>query len=278
VKRRLDLVIFLCLVCLNYPKAQDTVSNGKALNIPFKKYGISIGNSKEFNGLRLNFSDRFVWKINGVNITLWPDRTQSFSQWYNGNAHYGSAINGLSIGFMPLAGSLNWVNFGILAIGASPGNLTGFSFGGIASGANIINGFSLSGLITQSNNISGVALSGLLLAGIRGINGVVFSGLAVSLDVRDINGVASSLGMIYCGRNFTGLGITGIYLHAGHFKGIGVAAYTNSAKTDGLTVALYNKCDELNGIQLGLLNYAGNNRKGLKMLPLINMHFARSKQ
>jgi hypothetical protein len=28
----------------------------------------------------------------------------------------------------------------------------------------------------------------------------------------------------------------------------------------------------LHGLQLGVLNYAGNNKKGLKMLPIINMH------
>jgi hypothetical protein len=40
----------------------------------------------------------------------------------------------------------------------------------------------------------------------------------------------------------------------------------------GLSVALYNRANELHGIQLGVLNYAGNNPKGLRMLPFINLH------
>jgi hypothetical protein len=36
-------------------KSQDPVPEGRALNIPFRRYGLSIGNSHEFNGIRINF-------------------------------------------------------------------------------------------------------------------------------------------------------------------------------------------------------------------------------
>ena len=37
--------------------AQSTLGDGKALNFPAQKYGISIGNSHEFTGIRINFAD-----------------------------------------------------------------------------------------------------------------------------------------------------------------------------------------------------------------------------
>ena len=41
----------------------------------------------------------------------------------------------------------------------------------------------------------------------------------------------------------------------------------------GLSIALFNYTNELHGVQLGILNYAGNNRKGFRLLPFANMHF-----
>jgi len=37
------------------------------------------------------------------------------------------------------------------------------------------------------------------------------------------------------------------------------------------TIGLLNICEELHGAQLGLINYAGNNKK-FKLLPLLNVH------
>jgi len=39
---------------------------------------------------------------------------------------------------------------------------------------------------------------------------------------------------------------------------------------------LYNRTEELHGLQVGLLNYAGNNPKGLRMLPFVNMHLKKA--
>jgi hypothetical protein len=42
---------------------------------------------------------------------------------------------------------------------------------------------------------------------------------------------------------------------------------------DGVSIGLFNWTPRLRGVQLGLLNYAGNNPDGLKLLPLVNAHF-----
>ena len=41
----------------------------------------------------------------------------------------------------------------------------------------------------------------------------------------------------------------------------------------GLAIGILNYARSLNGVQLGLLNYAGNNRPGLRWLPFVNAHF-----
>ena len=57
--------LFLSLFLLITPKISP-----QSLDIPVKGYGISFGNSKKFTGFRLNFRDRQVREINGINVTL----------------------------------------------------------------------------------------------------------------------------------------------------------------------------------------------------------------
>jgi len=61
------MLLIACTIISAY--AQNPEDNGKALNLPFRKYGISIGNSYEFTGLRINLINKNVEKINGLNIT-----------------------------------------------------------------------------------------------------------------------------------------------------------------------------------------------------------------
>jgi hypothetical protein len=203
---------------------------------------------------------------------LWPDRSQSFSKWYNNEAEYDSRINGISAGLLPLAGSMGFINAGLVGIAATPGNLTGISTGGIFTAAVRINGISFSGLVTQANTISGISLSGLLLGATRDINGLAFAGLAVSSDISDKNGVAVSPGIIFCDGKLSGVGIAGLYLKSTEVNGLAIAGFSKSDRMNGMSIALINKSKNLHGIQLGILNYAGNNRRGLKTIPLINLH------
>jgi len=260
------LISGLCLL-----SAQDTLSGSKALNFPFRKYGISIGNSKEFNGIRINFADKNVTRINGVNVTFWLKKYQNYS----------ASVNGISIGVIPAAGSMQPINLGILGVGTSPNNLNGLSLGGvfIGSGGNI-NGLSLSGLVIaadgDNSKISGISISGLGLGAAKSVNGLAIGGIMVNSG-GNINGLATSLVILNCDGNFKGVAVTPGYMKSGEHKGIVFAGYAKTNQMNGLSVALYNRTEELRGIQFGLLNFAGNNPKGLKMLPLVNMHLGKDK-
>jgi hypothetical protein len=65
------LLVFKIISGTGALPALDTLSMNKALNIPFRRFGISIVNSKEFNGIRFNVRENEVRLINRLNLTLW---------------------------------------------------------------------------------------------------------------------------------------------------------------------------------------------------------------
>ena len=55
--------------------------------------------------------------------------------------------------------------------------------------------------------------------------------------------------------------------------GVGTGAYTRVKRQTGLCIGIFNSADHLEGVQIGILNRAGNNPRGLQWLPGINAHF-----
>jgi hypothetical protein len=78
-------------------------SSAQSLDLTIKGNGLSFGNSRRINGVRLNFRDRGRVLVNGVNITIW-----------NPHQPYGTIVNGLALG-LPLTGGreLKGVSLGI---------------------------------------------------------------------------------------------------------------------------------------------------------------------
>lgn len=62
--------------------SQDTLTvadtlPGWAINLGVSRFGLRLGNSSRWNGVRINFSDRAVREVNGLNLTLWRPREES---------------------------------------------------------------------------------------------------------------------------------------------------------------------------------------------------------
>lgn len=248
-------------------QAEDTLLNRKSLNFPTKKWGISIGNSYEFNGIRVNFADENVKTINGVNLTFWL----RFAK--NQNA----VVNGISIGVIPTAGKMQPINVGLIGVGTSNNNLNGLSVGGILIGSGgSINGLSISGIMTmadgEDSKISGVAISGLGVGAKKAINGFSIAGFMVGTE-GDINGFTTSIFHINCEETLRGVAITPGYLKVNILKGFSISGYSKANEVRGLTIALYNRTKSLKGVQIGLINWAENNPRGLRILPITNFHF-----
>lgn len=244
------LILFLSGLFLfgtfNTP-AQDTVQKSKALCFPAKKWGICLGNSLEFNGIRINFADRNVKRINGLNMTFWLKPLKNLD----------ATVNGLSVGVIQSAGTLNGINAGILGIGVSE-YLNGITIGCLLVGGGDMNGLSLSGLYGEIEDASGVAVSGLFIA-TNNLNGLELGGLFAHTE-NNANGVSVSPGVVMCN---------------GQFTGVTAGSFVKTKKMNGLSIGVVNMSDELHGIQIGLLNHAANNPKGLRWFPLINLHFGR---
>ena len=254
------MIVLTTRLCGLY--AQDVVSNGRALNIPFGKYGVSIGNSYRFNGIRINFADSNVQRINGLNLTLWT----KFKSVYNKDA----TINGISIGVITSLKRMQPLNIFILGA-AGVESLNGISVAGIGIASARINGLGIGGAMLGGEVINGITVSGLFSFCENSINGFNISGLA-ALSSGDINGIAAGIAGVYSAGTIRGMAITAGYLKAGRTMGFTFSGYANINQVNGLSIAIINRTKELHGLQIGILNFAGNNRRGLRLIPIINLH------
>ena len=75
------LSLFLVMFCI------VGIAGAGSLDIPVHGYGLSFGNSTEFSGLRFNWRDHDLQRIDGITVSFWaPDK------------HPTGTIRGLSLG------------------------------------------------------------------------------------------------------------------------------------------------------------------------------------
>ena len=53
------------------PSHGNAQERRRSLDLKVGGYGISIGDSRRVNGLRLNFRDSRLEEVNGINVTIW---------------------------------------------------------------------------------------------------------------------------------------------------------------------------------------------------------------
>ena len=288
-------IILLCVVftsvCIY---GQDSISIHHGFNIAIKNFGLSFGNSPGINGLRINIQDKNLQKVNGLNLTFWqPAKNSNSNSFINGIVSgivpYAETINGLGLGFGITGGQLNGIHIGILGIGTDEG-INGIGIGGLGIGCDgDVNGVLIGGLGGGvDGNIKGLGF-GLLGLGCDGdAKGLLIGGLGVGLDgnVKGlfIGGLGGGID-----KKLTGVGIAGLGIGAGEeikgmgislgkiqtktFKGLGICSYSKFDNLFGISISIFNRIKSLKGIELGLINYAGNNRKLFRVLPILNMHF-----
>jgi len=330
------LLVLLAVFAFGLPTA-----NAQSLDLAVDGVGLSIGDSEEITGIRLNFRDRNMRRVTGINATIWTP--------HNGR---GGDVKGLALGIPATAArNIHGIGYGILGVGAEK-DFHGIAFGGLGAGAgNELKGIAFGGLgvgagqdvvgITgggvgagAGRDLRGISFGGLgagagrdavgvIVGGLgagagQDMKGIVFGGLGAGAG-RDFFGIAISGVGTGAGRDFTGISVSGIATGAGgtlkglHVAGVavggdtvrgimisGIAAGGNDVKAfsfapayfhvddhgvqrgvsisafnrikgdqNGLTIGIVNWARKLNGVQLGLLNFAGNKRS-MKWMPLIN--------
>ena len=200
----------------------------QSLDIPSSEWGLSIGNSKRFTGLRFNYRDHNVDRITGLNITLWDS--------YDNKE---SLVEGVSLGLMPNAGTLNGLNMGVLGAAAEH-NANGISFGLLGAGAGgTVNGIAFGGLgVGAGESINGVMIGGLGAGAGQSITGLAIGGLGAGAG-ESLTGIGVGILGIGAGQDITGIVIGGLGAGAGNsITGLAIGGLgAGSPKIDGVVLA-----------------------------------------
>lgn len=296
--------------CAQNSQEKTGSGGGSSLDLGISGVGISFGNSPRWTGLRLNWRDRYLERVDGVNITLWKP-----------GGHVGGSVNGLALGLGPRAGFLRGMSIGLLGvlperaaygvtIGGlgivADGSVTGVNAGllgivteGRADGLSVAGlglvteggalGINVAGLgVVSEGTVAGINLAGLGLVAERGIHGLNAALLGVvteselrGITVTGLGAVAEGdmIGLTVGGlgvvsdRAVRGIGAALLKVDTRDLSGVSVAGWTRIRHVQrGLSIGLFNQAEELHGVQFGLLNYAGNNHGLARWLPIINLH------
>jgi hypothetical protein len=243
--------------------------------------GLSLGNSIRWTGLRINLRDRYVERVNGINLTLWT----GFQAAGLGLVAQGELV-GINIGGLGVVaqGSMSGINISGLGTVAQ-GSMTGINISGLGTVAQgNMTGINIAGLgAVAQGDLTGITIAGIgtvaqgdmrwiNLAGIGSIRGlaITLGGLESEHDIRGIVGA----GYRIKAPDVRGLAASIAMMRVHDFRGFAVGAYNEVNGTQrGLTIGIYNTARELHGLQIGLLNHAENNRPPFRWLPIINAHF-----
>jgi hypothetical protein len=308
-------------------------ARAESLDIAVHHVGLSFGNSKRFTGLRFNFVDERVERINGVNVTFWkPGKSPGGTVNGLSLALVGTGIatmNGLnlavvgasadriagvSVGLIGVAAEERATGISVGGIGLGGGRFTGIMVGGIGIGADAIKGIGVALIGIGADDVDGAVL-GLIGVGADTLRGFGFGGIGIGGDKlhgvfiggigvggNEVKGLAVGgigvggdkltgcfIGGVGCGADgLTGVGIGGLGIGANDVRGVALspiffqatdakwftAASFNRVRRDmvGLQIGVVNISSELRGVQLGALNWAGNNPAWARILPLVNVH------
>src|SRR4051812_10174287 len=102
IPSRSALQALLALLAAHTPLASQVI------DLTVNDVGLAIGNKPSMTGLRINFRDRDLRKVNGVNITLWTPYEPATG-----------TVNGLALGVPATgAGSIKGIGVGVIGLGA----------------------------------------------------------------------------------------------------------------------------------------------------------------
>ena len=318
--RLVSLVTALCVIAqpvgLNrtafaqIPQETSGSGGGSSLDLGISGVGVSFGSAPRWTGLRINWRDRYLERIDGINVTLWTPGDQ-----------VGGSVNGLAVGLGPRAGFLRGLSIGLLGVlperaaygvtigglgVVADGSVTGLNAGllgivteGRADGLSVAGlglvteggalGINVAGLgVVSEGTVAGINIAGLGVVAERGIHGLNAALLGVVTE-RELRGITvAGLGAVAEGdmvgltvgglgvvsdRAIRGIGAALLKVDTRDLRGVSVAGWTRVRHAQhGLSIGLFNQAEELHGVQFGLLNYAGNNHGLARWLPIINLH------
>jgi hypothetical protein len=188
----------------------------------------------------------------------------------------GERMTGLQIGGLGVGAgqSIRGISLGGLGVFSWQDDLYGVQVGGLGVGAaDAIGGLSIGPLgVGSGGRITGVTVGGLVTRAGEEVRGIQAAGLALlGSAVRGL----SAAGVVVTEEG-TGLTAAPAYFRTGSdatYTGVSVSAFNHiRGEQRGLAIGVFNFASRLNGVQVGVLNYADNNPLFLRLLPGLNVN------
>lgn len=201
----------------------------------------------------------------------------------------GAALGGIGMG---VGGDLQGIGIGGIGLGIG-GSSRGILIGGIGAGVGgDMEGLSIAGIgVGAGGNVKGLTITGIGMGAGGDVTGVQIAGIGIGaggtlrwvsiagigIGAPRIEGFAAAAAV--GSENVHGVVFAPIYFkiaNGGQMRGVNISAYNDVHGTQrGLAIALFNYARTLDGVQVGVLNYAGNKPRGTRILPIFNYARAR---
>src|SRR5512146_449503 len=259
-----------------------TSASAQVLDLTVNNTGLAIGDKPRVNGVRINFRDRRLEEVNGVNITIW-NPYQPATGVVNGLAlgipvTGAKDINGIATGVFGAGADHSLRGIGIAPIGlGSGGEMHGIMLGGIGVGAGgALTGLAVGGIgVGSGGEVQGIAIGGIGVGGGSSFTGIGIGGVGVGSG-GDATGLMIGGVGVGSGGTLRGLAIGGIGVGAPNVQGVILSpiaaggqhvhaiviagAYfkvERDGRFDGGSLSAFNHIKGAqHGLTIGLLNYA----------------------
>lgn len=239
----------------------------QGVELAVRDNGVAIGDVPRVNGLRINYRDSKLEKVNGMNVTMWSPYEPATG-----------TVNGLALGLpMTGAGTINGIAVAPFGVGVDR-SITGIGIGGLGvggggelrgvmiGGIGVGSGRGVTGLSVGSIGVgSGGPVRGIQLAGIGVGSGGTISGISIAgvgagaagdVSGLTIGGLGVGSGGTVKGITFGGLGVgaagdvTGVTIGG---LGVGSGGTLEGLSIGGLGVG----APALKGVAVGLIGAGG---------------------
>jgi hypothetical protein len=193
--------------------ALSTTASAQVIDLTVHDVGLAIGDKPRVTGLRVNYRDRNLREVNGVNITLWSPYEPPTG-----------TVTGLAIG-LPATGArtIRGIGAGVLGLGVEH-SITGLGVGGVGvGGGGELRGIMIGGVgVGSGGGVTGVSIGGIGVGSGGTIRGIQIGGIGVggggSLSGISVGGIGVGGGGSISGVAIGGIGVGG----GGDIKGIGI--------------------------------------------------------
>jgi hypothetical protein len=234
----------------------------QVIDLTVHDVGLAIGDKPSMTGLRINFRDRHLERMRGVNVTLWSPYQPATGE-----------VDGIALG-LPVTGardvkgaligvlgggvdrSLTGIGIGLAGLGAggdarglilggvgvgSGGRITGLTIGGVGVGSGAaMKGIQIGGVgVGSGGDLTGISIGGVGVGAAGRVSGLAIGGVGVG-GGGDFEGIGIGGVGVGGGGNMTGLMIGGVGVGSGGVvKGLSIGGVgVGAMRLEGVALSL----------------------------------------